>query len=162
MAKIIIYYSQSGKTDLIARVLGNRLKADLVRIHDLKNREGFKNKLLSSLTSFRESKTDIVPASVDLTGYDTIYFGTPTWSGNPTPAIMTIIDRCDLRAKDVILFTTMDNTHGDSTLERLERKVKLRGARVIESFAITTKNKTPEKLVHDTETMIEMKDLRMY
>ena len=45
MAKIIIYYSQSGKTDLIARVLGNRLNADLVRIHDLKNREGFKNKL---------------------------------------------------------------------------------------------------------------------
>ena len=162
MAKIIIYYSQSGKTDLIARVLGNRLNADLVRIHDLKNREGFKNKLISSLTSFRESKTDIVPASVDLTGYDTIYFGTPTWSGNPTPAIMTIIDRCDLRAKDVILFTTMDNTHGDSTIERLERKVKLRGARVIESFAITTKNKTPEKLVNDTETMIEMKDLRMY
>ena len=162
MAKIIIYYSQSGKTDLIARVLGNRLNADLVRIHDLKNREGFKNKLISSLTSFRESKTDIVPTRVDLTGYDTIYFGTPTWSGNPTPAIMTIIDRCDLRAKDVILFTTMDNTHGDSTIERLERKVKLRGARVIESFAITTKNKTPEKLVNDTETMIEMKDWRMY
>ena len=42
MAKIIIYYSQSGKTDLIARVLGNRLNADLVRIHDLKNREGLR------------------------------------------------------------------------------------------------------------------------
>ena len=162
MAKVIIYYSQGGKTDLIARVLGNRLNADLVRIHDLKNRDGFKNKLLSSLTSFRESKTDIVPAKVDLRGYDTIYFGTPTWSGNPTPAILTIIDRCDLRAKDVILFATMDSNRGESNIERLERKVKLRGARVIESFTMTTKDKSPEQLVNDTEAIIEMKDLRMY
>lgn len=162
MAKIIIYYSQGGTTDLIAKTLANNLNADLVRIHDLKNREGFTNRLFSSINAFRETKTDIVPAKVDLRGYDTIYFGTPTWSGNPTPAILTIIDRCDLRAKDVILFATMDSNRGESNIERLERKVKLRGARVIESFTLTTKDKSPEQLVNDTEAIIEMKDLRMY
>lgn len=162
MAKIIIYYSQGGTTDLIAKTLASNLNADLVRIHDLKNREGFTNRLFSSINAFRETKTDIVPAKVDLRGYDTIYFGTPTWSGNPTPAILTIIDRCDLRAKDVILFATMDSNRGESNIERLERKVKLRGARVIESFTITTKDKSPEQLVNDTEAIIEMKDLRMY
>jgi flavodoxin len=162
LAKIIIYYSQGGTTDLIAKTLARNLNADLVRIHDLKNREGFTNRLFSSINAFRESKTDIVPAQVDLRGYDTVYFGTPTWSGNPTPAILTIIDRCDLRAKDVILFATMDSSRGESALERLERKVKLRGARVIESFAISTKDKSQEQLINDTEAMIEMKDLRMY
>lgn len=162
MAKIIIYYSQGGTTDLIAKTLANNLNADLVRIHDLKNREGFTNRLFSSINAFRETKTDIVPAKVDLRGYDTIYFGTPTWSGNPTPAILTIIDRCDLRAKDVILFATMDSNRGESNIERLERKVKLRGARVIESFTMTTKDKSPEQLVNDTEAIIEMKDLKMY
>ena len=162
MAKIIIYYSQGGTTDLIAKTLAKNLNADLVRIHDLKNREGFTNRLFSSINAFRESKTDIVPAQVDLKGYDTVYFGTPTWSGNPTPAILTIIDRCDLRAKDVILFATMDGSRGENNLERLERKVKLRGARVIESFAISTKDKSQAQLVNDTEAMIEMKDLRMY
>ena len=147
---------------MIAKTLARNLNADLVRIHDLKNREGFTNRLFSSINAFRESKTDIVPAQVDLRGYDTVYFGTPTWSGNPTPAILTIIDRCDLRAKDVILFATMDSSRGESTLERLERKVKLRGARVIESFAISTKDKSQEQLINDTEAMIEMKDLRMY
>ena len=162
MAKIIIYYSQGGTTDLIAKTLASNLNADLVRIHDLKNREGFANRLFSSINAFRETKTDIVPAKVDLRGYDTIYFGTPTWSGNPTPAILTIIDRCDLRAKDVILFATMDSNRGESNIERLERKVKLRGARVIERFTMTTKDKSPEQLVNDTEAIIEMKDLRMY
>ena len=162
MRRIIIYYSQGGTTDLIAKTLAKNLNADLVRIHDLKNREGFKNRLLASINAFRETKTDIVPAHVDLTHYDTIYFGTPTWNGNPTPAILTIIDRSDLRAKDVVLFATMDANRGDSNIGRLEEKVKLRGARVIETFTIPTKGKDTEKLVRDTEAIIDMKDLKMY
>ena len=162
MKRIIIYYSNGGTPDLVAKTLAKKINADLVRIHDLKNRDGFKNRFLASINAFRETKTDIVPAKVDLRSYDTVYFGTPTWNGNPTPAILTIIDRCDLRAKDVILFATMDANRGDSNINRLEEKVKLRGARVIESFTITTKNKSPEKLVRDTETIIEMKDLKMY
>ena len=162
MAKIIIYYSHGGTTDLVAKTLAKNLNATLVRIHDLKNRDGFKNRLFSSINAFRETKTDIVPAKVDLRGYDTVYFGTPTWSGNPTPAILTIIDRCDLRAKDVVLFATMDTNRGESNIKRLEQKVKLRGARVIESFTLTTKDTSPQKLVNDTEAIIEIKDLKMY
>ncbi len=162
MRRAIIYYSNSGTTDLVAKTLGKHLNADLIRIHDLKNRDGFKNRIFASINSFRESKTDIIPAKVDLTHYDTIYFGTPTWNGNPTPAILTIIDRCDLRAKDVILFATMDANRGESNIARLEEKVKLRGARVIESFTLKTKDKSPEKLVSDTEAIIKIKDLKMY
>ena len=162
MATLIIYYSQGGKTDLVAKTLAKHLNGDLVRIHDMKGRDGFKNKLLSSINAFRETKTTIVPAKVDITDYDTIYFGTPTWMGNPTPAILTIIDRCNLRGKDVVLFATMDANRGETNINRLEEKVKMRGARVIESFALTTKGKSPEQLVKDTEAIIEMKDLKMY
>ena len=162
MATLIIYYSQGGTTEIVAKTLAQNLRADMVRIHDLKNRDGFKNKLFASINAFRENKTDIIPARVDLTNYDTIIFGTPTWAGNPTPAILTIIDRCNLTGKDVMLFATMDNNRGDTNIERLEEKVKMRGARVIESFTIATKGKSPEKLVTDTEAIIEIKDLKMY
>ena len=162
MATLIIYYSQGGSTELVAKTLAENLNASLVRIHDLKNREGFKNKLLSSINAFRETKTDILPVKVDLSEYDTVYIGSPTWAGNPTPAIITIIDRCNFAGKDAVLFATMDSNRGDTNLARLEEKVKLRGARVIESFAISTKNKSPEEIVRDTEAVIEMKDLKMY
>lgn len=162
MATLIIYFSQGGTTEIVAKVLAKNLKADLARIYDLKNRDGLKNRLFASINALREVKTDISPAKLDLTSYDTIIFGTPTWSGNPTPAILTIIDRCNLTGKDVILFATMDSGRGDSNIRRLEEKVKMRGARVIETFTITTKNKSPEKLVNDTEAIIEMKDLKMY
>ena len=162
MATIIIYYSQGGTTDIVAKTLAKQLKASTVRIHDLKNREGYKNKLFASINALREVKTDIAPEKVDISPFDTVIFGTPTWAGNPTPAILTIIDRCNLTGKDVILFATMDGNRGDTNIARLEEKVKMRGARVIETFTIATKNKSPEKLVNDTEAIIEMKDLKMY
>ncbi|WP_405268112.1 flavodoxin family protein [Methanobrevibacter sp.] len=162
MATLIIYYSQGGTTETVAKTLAKNLRADTVRIHDLKNRDGLKNKIFASINAFRESKTDIVPARVDITDYDTIIFGTPTWAGNPTPAILTIIDRCNLTGKDVMLFATMDNNRGDTNIERLEEKIKMRGGRVIETFTITTKGKSPEKLAKDTEAIIEAKVLKMY
>lgn len=162
MATLIIYYSQGGTTETVAKTLARNLRAETVRIHDLKNREGFKNKIFASINAFRETKTDIVPAKVDLTEYDTIIFGTPTWAGNPTPAILTIIDRCNLTGKDVMLFATMDNSGGDANIERLEEKIKMRGGRVIEAFTIATKGKGREKLISDTEAIIDAKVLKMY
>lgn len=161
MATLVIYYSQTGTTELVAHTLAKNLRTSALEVKDLKNRNGLKNKLLASISAFRESKTKISPARVDLTDYDTIVFGTPTWLGNPTPAILTMIDNCNLTGKDVILFATMDS-NADSNIERLEEKVKMRGARVIESFTISTKNKSAEKLISDTEAIIEMKDLKMY
>ncbi|WP_295113642.1 flavodoxin [uncultured Methanobrevibacter sp.] len=162
MATLIIYYSQRGTTDLVAKTLAKNLNGSLIRIQDLKNREGFKNRLFSTISAFREEKTDIIPPKIDLTNYDTVYIGSPTWAGNPTPAILTIIDRCNFTGKDVVLFATMDSNRGDTNINRLEEKVKMRGARVIESFTIATKNKSAEQLVNDTEAIIEMKDLKMY
>lgn len=162
MNTAILYYSDGGTTHIVAKTLAIHLNADILRIKDLKNRKGFGNRLLSSINAFRETKTKISPARVDLTGYDTIYIGTPTWAGNPTPAIITLIDSCDLRGKDVILFATMSSNRGDTNIERLEEKVKMRGGRVIETFTLKTKDKTPEQLINDTETKIEMLDLKMY
>lgn len=162
MKTLILYYSNSGTTHIVSKTLAIHLDADIIRIKDLKKREGFGNRLLSSINAFRETKTKISPSKIDLTDYDTIYIGTPTWSGNPTPAIITLIDSCNLKGKDVILFATMSNNRGQTNIERLEEKVKMRGARVIETFTVKTKDKTPEQLINDTETIIQMLDLKMY
>jgi len=56
----------------------------------------------------------------------------------------------------------MNTNRADTNISRLEEKVKMRGARVIETFAISTKNKSPEQLINDTEAIIKIKDLTMY
>ena len=162
MKTLIIYYSEGGNTRIMSRTLSMHLKADIIEIHDLKKREGFGSSFFASIKAFRESKTEINPSSLDLSNYDLIYIGTPTWANNPTPAIITLIDRCNWKGKDVILFTTMSSSGGQATLDRLEEKITLRGARVVQSFSLKTKEKTPEDIINDTETIIQMLDLKMY
>ena len=70
MATLIIYYSNGGKTELVSKTLAYHLNADIVQIHDLKKRNGFKNRVISSINAFRESKTEIIPSKVDLAKYD--------------------------------------------------------------------------------------------
>ncbi len=163
MKTLIIFYSEGGSTKIMARTLSMNLKADIIEIKDLQNRKGFVNKLMSSVDAFRESKTKISPSKLDLSKYDLIYIGTPTWANKPAPAIITIIDNCNWKGKDVILFTTMSKEgSGAPTLERLEEKIYLRGGRVVESFSLLTKDKSPEDLINDTEGLIQTLVLKMY
>ena len=155
MKTLIIYYSQHGSTEVVARTLAKELKTDILEVTDLKNRSGFKNKLTSCIDSIKETKTEIAPSEVDLTEYNSIYIGTPTWAGKPTPAIITLIDRCNLRG-------TMTGRGGQATVDRMAEKVKARGARVIETFTLNTKDKDIETLINDTEVIIDILDLKMY
>lgn len=162
MKTIIIYYSQSGLTGIVSQVLTHNLKADMVKIHDMKSRRGLKNKLIAPFDAYRENKTIIEPQTIDLSNYDLVYIGTPVWASKPTPAILTIIDSIDLRGKDTILFATMSGSGGNSTIDRMEEKVKSRGGRVIKSFTIKTKDKSKKQLIRDTEIIIDKLDLKIY
>ncbi len=162
MRTLIIYYSETGATEVISQVLAHYLNADLVQIHDMKPRSGFKNKLSASFDAFRENKTEIYPPTIDLTNYDLVYIGTPVWASKPTPSIITIIDSLNLQGKDVILFATMSNKGGSSTIERMDEKVRARGGRVIESFTVKTKDKGSNQLIRDAESIIEILDLKIY
>lgn len=59
MKTLIIYYSQHGSTEVVARTLAKELKTDILEVTDLKNRSGFKNKLTSCIDSIKETKTEI-------------------------------------------------------------------------------------------------------
>jgi len=162
MKTMIIYFSESGNTRTVAKTLSESLNTDLIEIKDLKRRNGFFGKVFSSVDAFRENKTEISPSSIDLSDYSLIYFGTPTWAGNASPAIITLIDKCDLRGKDIVLFATMNNSGGRSTIERMSEKVQARGARVVESFTIKTKNKSVEKIEEDSINIAKLLDLSLY
>jgi len=162
MKTVIIYFSESGNTKIVAKTLSKNLNADLIEVRDLKNRNGFIGKVFSSVDAFRENKTDITPTSINLEEYHLIYFGTPTWAGNATPAIITIIDKCDLRGKDIVLFATMNSSGGLSVINRMKEKVEARGARVVESFTIKTKDKSIGKIEENSENIAKLLDLNLY
>jgi flavodoxin len=160
MKNLILYYSQSGNTEIVAKTLLSQLSGDLIKIKDLKKRKGLKSSLISSIDAFREFKTEISPSKIDLQDYDVIYIGTPVWASKPVPAIITAIDKFDFRKKEVVLFATMRNAGGERTIRRMEDKLQFRGARVINSFIIKTKNRNKSNITGDTLNLIEMLNLK--
>ncbi|MCL2115252.1 MAG: flavodoxin domain-containing protein [Methanobrevibacter sp.] len=162
MKTIIIYFSESGNTKQVAKTLSSLLSADLAEIKDIKSRIGFPERIFSAIDAFRENKTETIPEKVELKDYGVVYFGTPTWASNATPAIITIIDKCDLQGKDVVLFATMSGSGGESAINRMKEKVESRGARVVESFTVKTKNKNLSQIKKDSENIAKLLDLSLY
>jgi len=162
MKTIILFYSRSRKTALVANTLAEEVNADILEIMDLNDRKGPLNYLKASVDAFRENKTLIKPETVDLSDYDLVYLGSPTWASKPAPAMITLIDRCDFRGKDVILFATMGSSGGQKVIERMREKVEPRGGRMIKSFQVKTGGKKMEKLVDIVKKIVQEEDLPIY
>ncbi len=162
MKTVVLYYSRTRKTASVAKTLAEEIQADSNEITDLKDRMGAINYLASSLDALRETKTKIKPDSCDLTDYGLIYIGTPTWAAKPAPAIITLIDKCDLKGKDIILFSTMGNSGGKKVIERMKEKVEARGGRMVNSFTIKTGGKEIDTINIETKKLVEEMDLKIY
>lgn len=87
---IVIYFSRSGNTALVARHMARRLGAPLVGIRASDYRLGFFG-LIRALRDARGSKSLITPETLDLRSFDTVYLGSPVWLYSPAPPIWTFI-----------------------------------------------------------------------
>jgi len=162
MKTIVLYYSRSRKTATVAETLAEELSADLQEIKDVKERSGILNYLGASVDAFRESKTKITPENLNLDDYGIIYLGSPTWAGKPSPAIITFVDKANLKGKDIILFATMGNQGAKSVISRMKEKIEARGARMVNSFSIKTSGKELIEIKEETWKKIEELDLKIY
>jgi flavodoxin len=162
MKTVILYYSRTRKTANVAKAVASEINADTIEIIDLKDRMGVVNYLSSSLDALRENKTNIKPDTFDISDYGLIYIGSPTWAAKPAPAIITMIDKCDFKGKDVILFSTMGNSGGLKVIDRMREKIEARGGRMVNSFSIKTSGKKIEEIDKETEKILDEKDLKIY
>jgi flavodoxin len=175
MKTVILFYSRTRKTALAARTLASAVGADLVEVTDLTDRMGPLNYVKSALDAVRENKTRITPEKIDLTEYGLIYIGGPTWAAKPAPAIITLIDQCDLKGKDVIPFTTVGrNGGGQATfttmgsrgsrqvITRMREKIEARGGRMVNSFIIKTGSYTDQEIEEEVKKAVQELDLPIY
>ena len=162
MKTIIIYYSRTRKTAEAAETLVKELGADIIEIKDLKDRKGALNYISASFDAVREIKTKITPETVDLTPYSLVYIGTPVWASKPSPAIISLIDKCNFHGKDVILFATLGGSGGGKTIERMKEKIEVRGGRMITSFLIKTSGKQTYEIANEVKKTVKEMDLKIY
>ena len=110
MAKtLIVYYSWSnGNTEKIARQLQAATGADMMRIDTVTPYKGSHQQVVDQ--GLRETEQGymppIQPPEKDLSDYDTIIIGTPTWWYTMAPAVLTFLTENEWKGKTIIPFMT--------------------------------------------------------
>lgn len=108
MKKLIVYFSYTNHTRLIVEKIKEQIDCDILEIKTVIPYSNDYNKVVDDEQNSESSNylPEIESIDIDLSKYDKIIIGTPTWWYRPVPAIRTFLTQNDLSGKTVIPFAT--------------------------------------------------------
>jgi len=127
----IIYHSETGNTRHVAQHLASACDAQLIEVGDTASYSRLTRFLVRCKMARGEEKTGVEPATIDVSEYDLLVFGSPVWAFKPTPAIHAAIDAlkgCD--GKRAVAFSTHGGRPGQ-TEETFRKWITGRGMKVM-------------------------------
>lgn len=105
---LVLYYSQTGTTEKVAKLFQQKLNADIETIELAEPFEGDYNETIAYFSKLnQEGKTvDVKPLNANLEDYDVIVLGYPIWFGNCAAPIQGLLKSVDFSGKKVVAFAT--------------------------------------------------------
>jgi len=128
---VVIVFSRSGNTAVLARQLAEQQQADLYRLEAEDYALGLVGWVRAMLDARNEAAV-ISPASIDLSRYGTVYLGSPIWLYSPAPPIWQFVEKNRFDGKHVVLFNTFNSQFKQEYIDAFRQRVLDKGAR---SFA---------------------------
>ena len=122
MKTLVVFFSLEGNSEFIAGVIGEKLKADIVKLETVKPfaKEGFKKFFKGGMSVVFKFKPKLANVNLDLSEYDNIVIGTPVWAGGFSSPVNTFINKYKFTGKKVALFLTS----GGPDVEKCYAKIK--------------------------------------
>ena len=115
MKLCIIYHSETGNTRHVAQHIASPFNANLIEVCDTASYFQLTRFLVRCKMARSEEKTTIAPASLDVSGYDLIVFGSPVWAFKSTPVIHAAIDELKgCMGKPAVAFSTHGGRPGQT------------------------------------------------
>ncbi|MBD3349863.1 MAG: flavodoxin [Candidatus Lokiarchaeota archaeon] len=141
---LVVYYSLTGNTELIAESIAEAINADLLKIEPNKeiSQEGGKKFLWGGKQSIMHEKPELQPYSINPEDYNTLILGTPVWAWNYSPPIRSFIEKHDLKNKNIGIWVCCMGKP-KRALRKLQRRLYANNILGITSFI--------EPLKHDPE-----------
>jgi len=121
---LVLYYSQTGNTKVVADEIVARLGADAEEILPVVPYDGSYQETIQRSAREREEGLipDIQPLKSDLSQYDIIFLGYPIWFGTYAPPVISLLDQVNLNGKKVVPFCTFGSGGLDSSIKDLTAK----------------------------------------
>ena len=117
---LVVYYSKTGNTERVAKDVASALHADIEKLVDKKNRNGFWAFFSSGRDAMNKKKTELGPLEKDPANYDLVVLGTPVWSKNLTPAIRTYLDMNRDKLKNTAYIVTSNTAPAEKVIPMCE------------------------------------------
>lgn len=118
---LVLYYSLTGNTKMVAEEIANRLGADIEEIVCVNPYDTNFQACIQRCMQEREAGVlpEIQPVKADLSKYETIFIGYPVWFGTYAPPITTWLNSVDLSDKIVVPFCTFGSGGLESSVKDL-------------------------------------------
>lgn len=145
-ALVVHFTWTNGNTERIAKALQQALQADILKITAPDDyHEDYDTVVRKSQEEIRRGyRPRVEPAKVDLSGYDTVAIGSPTWWYTIAPPMSTFLEANDFAGKTVVPFATNGGWPGHA-LEDIEKACK--GADFAPGLAVQFDSTGGSKLV---------------
>lgn len=135
---LVLYYSQTGTTSLVAEQIQMDLDADAEEIVCVNPYDGDFGATIARCREEMEKGIvpEIQPIKANLKDYDVIFLGYPIWFGTYAPPIEALLKSVDLSGKKVVPFCTFGSGGLDSSTKAL--KEKLPNAEILPGYGVRT------------------------
>jgi len=120
---LVLYYSQTSNTKVVAEEIANRLGADIAAIEAVEPYNGDFHATIERCMKERELEVlpDIQPLTVDLAKYDVIFLGYPVWFGTYAPPVAAFLTQTNLSGKTIVPFCTFGSGGLESSMSDLAK-----------------------------------------
>ncbi len=147
MKTLLVYYSRTGVTRMIADTISESVKCDIEEIVDTKKRSGIFGYLKSGYQAARGHINPIEESKYDLSNYELLIIGTPVWAGKMSVPVRAYLKRNMDKIPLLACYCTCGGSGIEKTIEDIEKYTKIKP---IASFGVNSsdlKNETYKSLI---------------
>lgn len=127
---VVVYYSLTETTARLAERIASETGADLFRLETKNPYSTNMGKVNDEIKADKASgKRRELKSLPDLKNYDTVFVGTPVWSGDMADPVEAWLLLSDLKGKTVVPFCTYWSTGSDATLNHIAEMAQKNGAK---------------------------------
>ena len=118
---LVLYYSQTGNTKIVATEIAHQLGADIEEIIPIQPYDGdFQATIERSMQEREQGITpEIQPIKAEMDKYDLVFIGYPVWFGTYAPPVATFLNQVDLSGKKIVPFCTFGSGGLESSAKDL-------------------------------------------
>lgn len=123
MKVLVVYYSRTGNTGLVAEAIAESLNSNVEEIKDKRDRTGAIGYLRSGYEALFKKLTEIQPINKNPEEYDLVIIGSPVWAGRLSSPVRTYMTEQSRKIKNTAFFATCGINSGKifSQMEELSK-----------------------------------------